>query len=96
MRKLRLALEAHRKALLSEFVPIQKGSAHTKLVPVKKRVHFALPVVFILCTFTYGNLGLPYEAANGISNWQLQSLATNPYVFTHQMVPPSFWVCAYY
>lgn len=88
--KLRLALEMHRKALFSQFVPIQKSSHH-KLV-VNKMVHFGIPVIIIFSTFLYGSLGLPYESSYSNENW-FQTLDTDPYVFTHQTVPTSFWVC---
>ncbi len=94
---------AHVRVLNSQFLPIQKTnqqnghiSPHT-LTKAQRMAHFGVPLLIILFVCAYGTFYLPFEGAPDkdfdlLHFWSYQnSLVNNPYLVTHQMVPPSFW-----
>ncbi len=94
---------AHFRALNRQFLPIQKVNQKTghstssyTLTKAQRRLHFGLPLLLILFVVTYGTFYLPFEASAAdhhfdLQFWSFQNFFTNPFLVTHQMVPPSFW-----
>ena len=87
----RSLVNSHITFIRNQILPIQKRQT-TQNVSPNKFYHFGFQLLILISVTTYGTLYLPLqEAGFDLSILDFNTLSTNEFVFTHQMVPRSLW-----
>ncbi len=84
-------VNSHITFLRNQVLPIQKRETTPNVSP-NRFYHFGFQLLIITFFSTYGTFYLPIQAGGfDQSILHFNTLLSNPFVFTHQMVPRSLW-----